>query len=77
MAGHVGTLTVDVQAWGRPALPCVAGAVDRRDTRPDSMVLDLLDTCRAADAPPIGGSIVPMTLEQIEYPATTPELDLD
>ncbi|MDV7090277.1 hypothetical protein [Rhodococcus opacus] len=69
-------MTVDVRAWGRPARPCVAGAVDRRDTRPDGTVLDLLDTCRAADAP-IGGSIVPMTWEQIEYLATAPELDVD
>ncbi|AHK32107.1 hypothetical protein OPAG_05405 [Rhodococcus opacus PD630] len=76
MTGHVGTLTVDVRAWGRPALPCVAGAVDRRDTRPDGTVLDLLDTCRAADAPhrrvhradDIGADRIP---------ATTPELDLD
>jgi hypothetical protein len=37
-------LTVDVQAWDRPVLPCVAGALDRRDTRPDGTVLDLLDT---------------------------------
>ncbi|MFC9836501.1 hypothetical protein ACFVKB_22180 [Rhodococcus sp. NPDC127530] len=42
--GHVGTLTVDVQAWDRPMLPCVAGALDRRDTRPDGTVLDTLDT---------------------------------
>ena len=42
--GHVGTLTVDVEAWDRPALPCVAGALDRRDTRPDGTVLDLLYT---------------------------------
>ncbi|QQZ18397.1 hypothetical protein [Rhodococcus sp. 21391] len=42
--GHVGTLTVDVQAWDRPVLPCVAGALDRRDTRPDGTVLDSLDT---------------------------------
>ncbi|QHE73055.1 hypothetical protein GFS60_06706 (plasmid) [Rhodococcus sp. WAY2] len=42
--GHVGTVTVDVQAWDRPVLPCVAGALDRRDTRPDGTVLDSLDT---------------------------------
>ncbi|MDV7090780.1 hypothetical protein GXW84_38805 [Rhodococcus sp. IEGM 248] len=42
--GHVGSLTVDVRAWDRPVLPCVAGAVDRRNTRPDGTVLDLLDT---------------------------------
>jgi len=42
--GHVGTLTVDVQAWNRPVLPCVTGALDRRDTRPDGTVLDTLDT---------------------------------
>ncbi|MFC9840909.1 hypothetical protein ACFVKB_45215 [Rhodococcus sp. NPDC127530] len=42
--GHVGTLTVDVQAWDRPILPCVAGALDRRDPRPDGTVLDTLDT---------------------------------
>ncbi|GAF46911.1 hypothetical protein [Rhodococcus wratislaviensis] len=42
--GHFGTLTVDVQAWDRPVLPCMAGALDRRDIRPDGTVLDLLDT---------------------------------
>ena len=42
--GHIGTVTVDVQAWDRPILPCVAGAVDRRDTLPDGTVLDSLDT---------------------------------
>jgi hypothetical protein len=42
--GHVGTLTVDVQAWDRPALPCVAGALDRRDPRPDGTIVDTLDT---------------------------------
>ncbi|MFW2242650.1 hypothetical protein ACVH9Z_18935 [Rhodococcus opacus] len=42
--GHVGTVTVDVRAWDRPILPCVAGALDRRDTRPDGTVLDSLDT---------------------------------
>jgi hypothetical protein len=42
--GQVGTLTVAVQTWDRTVLPCVAGAVDRRDTRPDVTVLDLLDT---------------------------------
>ena len=42
--GHIGTLTVDVQAWDHPLLPCVTGALDRRDTLPDSTVLDTLDT---------------------------------
>ncbi|GCE42023.1 hypothetical protein Rhow_005682 [Rhodococcus wratislaviensis] len=42
--GHVGTLTVDVRAWDRPVPPCVAGALDRRDTLPDGTVLDSLDS---------------------------------
>ncbi|MEN0134893.1 MAG: hypothetical protein AAGC80_07080 [Rhodococcus sp. (in: high G+C Gram-positive bacteria)] len=42
--GHVGTVTVEVRAWDRPVLPCVAGTVDRREIRPDGTVLDSLDT---------------------------------
>ncbi|TQC44786.1 hypothetical protein EEB14_35535 [Rhodococcus sp. WS4] len=42
--GHLGTLSVDVRAWNRPVLPCVAGALDRRGTRSDGTVLDSLDT---------------------------------
>ncbi|WP_241032524.1 hypothetical protein [Rhodococcus pseudokoreensis] len=42
--GHVGTLTVDVRAWDRPVPPCVAGALDRRDSLPDGTVLDSLDS---------------------------------